>query len=143
MIYLFPIFLLKKTMKSLFLIFSLFAVTMGLQCTQQYECQPITNDYNFASCTNGTCLCRNDKGFVGNATVESKCSCAGSVFYYQGSPLCKKCEAPSYILWDNGYPYCINPQECENLNLALKVAKCSARQFNRALVHGTKIGRNL
>jgi len=65
-----------------------------INCTAQWECMAVSDDYNFVLCSEGgTCVCRN--GFSGNATADSKCSCPtpNVVSYENNLALCKAPEA--------------------------------------------------
>lgn len=96
-------------------LFALFASSYGLSCTQQSDCLSVTTNYNYAHCVSGQCQCVST--FAGSATSTDKCRCnsPGNVYYANGVPECKVCQAPSEIIWQNGNPYCVNPPECETL----------------------------
>src|SRR6187399_197070 len=75
----------------LFLILSFFiAFVSSLTCTEQYQCNYVSTNYNYVTCDTGVCRCLSELGFSGNATSLGKCSCA---YGYS-------------IVWDS-YPYCI------------------------------------
>jgi hypothetical protein len=64
-------------------------VDTPLSCTEQWECSPVSLDYNFVGCVAGKCACRD--GFSGNATAGNKCSCL----------------APKTISWVNNQATCV------------------------------------
>lgn len=75
----------------LFLILSIFiACFNSLVCTEQYQCNSVSTNYNYVTCDNGVCRCLLELGFSGNATSSNKCNCA---YGYS-------------VIWDT-YPYCI------------------------------------
>ena len=64
-----------------------------LNCTEKWHCLPVTTDYNFANCNQGTCECL--LSFNGDATVENPCNCL----------------SPKQVLWDST-PHCVKLEEC-------------------------------
>lgn len=87
----------------IFILLGLYIIlTNGLSCMQQYECQSVTVDYNYAGCYAGECKCIIELGFSGNATTLSKCDCL----------------PPSSVYWLNNLPYCLNYIESVNFKLA-------------------------
>ena len=69
------------------------AESTAISCTQRYECQSYSNDWNYMDCISGQCACLTSQGFTGNATAASKCTCA----------------APKQVYWEQGTgtPYCV------------------------------------
>jgi len=74
------------------LLLILVAYTMALQCTRQHECTSVSQNYNYVTCLNGECVCRDDLGFSGAATTASKC----------------RCLTPNNVYWSETDPYCIS-----------------------------------
>jgi hypothetical protein len=64
----------------------------SLNCQAQWECQSVTDNYNYANCIQGTCQCLTNLGFGGNATTQNKCNC----------------NSPYTVYWASGQPYCIS-----------------------------------
>lgn len=64
------------------------ASTGTYYCAAQWQCSPMTLDYNFAVCDNNRCNCKD--GFSGQATTYSKCECSSNKFvsWVNGSPVC-------------------------------------------------------
>lgn len=86
--------------KIVFLMLTLFAIsaTIGasaLSCTENYECLPVSQDYNFVECLDNVCVCKTDSGFVGDAKVTSMCDCP----------------SPRIVRWDTGEPFCLSYDE--------------------------------
>lgn len=67
----------------------------GFSCNTKSDCVSVTTNVNFVDCNNNLCECAKDRGFVGNATVESKCDCPD----------------PSDIEIKNSVQYCINIED--------------------------------
>jgi len=44
-------------------------------CIAVLDCSSLTTDLEFVTCLNGQCVCRYDRGFEGNATLNTLCSC--------------------------------------------------------------------
>lgn len=85
-------------MRSLLLLLALLALvysTQALSCTHDYQCQDVSENYNYMKCVNNVCACRSNYGFAGQATPQSKCSCP----------------APYTVNWKDGQVYCINFQD--------------------------------
>ena len=64
------------------------ACSRALSCTAQYECSPVTTDYNYVACTGGKCVCLSSQGFAGNATVGNPCACGTTVYWVGSQPYC-------------------------------------------------------
>ena len=77
---------------TLLLVLTFVISTLALTCTKQHECASVSQNYNYVACTSGKCICRDDLGFDGNATLQFKCQCL----------------APSSVYWSNSDPYCIS-----------------------------------
>ena len=89
----------------IFFLLALVSVTESLVCTQQWECNSVSTNYNYVTCTSGQCKC-SEFGFIGNASVDNKC----------------RCVAPYKVYWENGLSYCINYDD------AVKYAKESFQE---------------
>lgn len=81
---------------------SLLAFTSALSCTARYQCQAVSQDYNYADCINGNCQCLTQQGFIGAATPNSLCNCASG----------------NDIEWKNGLVYCLNLAQATQLQVA-------------------------
>lgn len=44
-------------------------------CTTRAACNQVSDRPDFVSCVDGVCVCATDRGYVGDATAASKCSC--------------------------------------------------------------------
>lgn len=87
----------------------------SLECDYDRDCNSVSLNPNYVDCVQGLCVCREANGFVGEATLESKCACPFSVYGGNGGPYCKQCDAPRTIEYDNqGVPRCLNKAECED-----------------------------
>ena len=78
------------TMLLLVLLSALISSTAALSCAAQWQCSPVTTDYNYVSCTSGSCMCLTSHGFSGNATTQNPCACPppGSVYWVGSQPYC-------------------------------------------------------
>ena len=81
----------------LLLVLALFssAVSQLVSCTQQWQCESVSTDYNYVSCVSGQCQCNFNRGFAGNATSQYPCQCPTQYSVY----------------WQGGLAYCINYQD--------------------------------
>jgi hypothetical protein len=61
-------------------------------CSEQWQCLPVSEDYNFVRCVAGNCKCKD--GFLGNATSGNKC----------------RCSAPNTVTWQNNQALCIRAE---------------------------------
>lgn len=64
------------------------------ECQFTYQCLNMTKNYNFVECVDGKCVCK--PGFLGAATVESKCNC----------------EPPHRLDWLDGEAICYQQAFC-------------------------------
>lgn len=64
----------------------------AVNCTAQYQCMGVSAQYDFVSCTAGSCICKTSQGISGNATAQWPCGCS----------------APGSVYWIGGQPYCID-----------------------------------
>lgn len=69
--------------------------TYALQCSEDWQCQSVTENYNYVQCLDGLCECKWNNGFIGLATSDSKCHCP----------------EPRDVHWNSGSPYCLSFQE--------------------------------
>lgn len=76
----------KKMLPLLTLLFSI--SVNALQCQYQWQCSPVSQDYNYVDCIDGQCECITDRGFGGNATVQNKCACSLSVKWLDNQIYC-------------------------------------------------------
>jgi len=95
----------------------------GLYCTEQYQCESVSEDYNYVICNEEEeeceCLGYNRYphdaygSFFGNATLENKCYCPSNytVGYRNGSAICLPCNyddsSELALVYQDGQPYCI------------------------------------
>jgi hypothetical protein len=87
--------MMRKLFSLLLLVILAVSAAQALSCTQHYQCNSVTTDYNYVDCLDGQCQCLSDlNGFSGLATTASKCSCPSGWEVY----------------WKNGQPYCFNLQ---------------------------------
>lgn len=54
----------------------------------QWECNPVSEDYNFVDCVAGVCQCRADQGYKGSAQENDMCYCPYDVYWVGGSNIC-------------------------------------------------------
>jgi hypothetical protein len=64
-------------------------------CTAQWECQHLSENYNYVKCENNQCICKDENGFTGDATPTSRCHCP----------------YPKHIEWSGNIPYCLDFDE--------------------------------
>lgn len=126
-------------MQSQFLVLYALAICLGmaqaLSCSHQWQCEAVSEEYSFVSCSEGTCKCRTDLGFVGAASESDKCRCQdGNVFWGAQSPYCKPCSIED-IIYDDGHPYCVDPAFCE-AEAADQVRSEAQKQVIRNLYNG-------
>jgi len=79
-------------MEVIFLVILIGQLVSGLNCTEQWECLSVSDDYHYVDCVNRQCVCLTNQGFTGNATDSRPCTCASG----------------NEVLWKNNHPYCLN-----------------------------------
>lgn len=73
----------------------LFSFSFALDCTEQWQCGSVTQDFNFVQCLNSVCQCKSSLGFDGSATVDDPC----------------RCNSPKKVYWESD-PYCLSFEDC-------------------------------
>lgn len=123
---------------------SLSTLSTALNCTAQYQCQSISQDYNYILCDNGVCRCRTELGFSNNAA--GICSCINASVYWGGSPslpYCISCHSPRSVQYDEqGIPVCVSLVECDSLTKNSdreQILKNALIGVYESLVHGVAI----
>jgi len=86
-----------------------------LNCTADYQCSPVTSNYNYVSCVQGTCACKSELGFDGNASSTDPC----------------QCNPDKNVYWDGDVPFCIAFQECATNDEALERTAFLLQQVTR------------
>lgn len=100
-----------------------FAHASAIPCTYQWQCQQVTEEYNFVACVDGSCRCLLESGFHGQATVEDKCSCDASL--------------DREVVWKNGQPLCISYEGAVENQLAVErnaILRAQTRRVYESLV---------
>lgn len=99
---------------------SLITSVFTYNCTQQYQCESVSANYNYVQCVSGVCQCIGN-GFSGNATTSNPCQCSygnNNVFWGgdPSQPYCLDCVSPFTIYYepDTGIPYCSDPATCSD-----------------------------
>lgn len=63
--------------------------SLPLECTQQWQCQEVSTDFNYVECTDaGLCRCRLEAGFLGAATQDDPCRCNLTVVWINSIAYC-------------------------------------------------------
>lgn len=121
-------------MKSVSLILLFLGLVTAFDCTAQYECIDVSDDYNYVRCVTGgvtgVCQCKTELGFIGDASPGSKCRCPTAVYWGGGLPWCINCTSPRHIVYDEqGMPQCVNIGECGYTNLVTERLKQTVFNF--------------
>jgi len=85
-----------------------------MRCHEQWECSNVTMSFNFVECLNGSCQCRKEDGFSGDATLESPCSCRepNSVVFLNDKAFCHPSTNNSNNSNNSGSLKCKEQWEC-------------------------------
>lgn len=111
-------------MNTVIFVLALIASSFALNCSEQWQCNPVSQDYNYVQCSDGVCQCR--PSFDGTATLMDNC----------------RCDSPKDVEWKNGQPYCISYDICvedeENLDRA-ELLKQKVRDIYSSFIYPTPL----
>jgi hypothetical protein len=66
-------------------------IMASTNCTNNFDCNAVSQQPGYAECVAGICRCKLEFGFTGSATIGDKCRCnyPKIVYLSSGTPVCR------------------------------------------------------
>lgn len=80
-------------------------IAASTNCTNNFDCNPVSQQPGYAECVGGSCRCKVEFGFIGSATIGDKCMCMYPKIVYLsgGAPVCRYINRRNLAGCSSGY----------------------------------------